>query len=210
MSDSPGLVDFAIGLVNSVINLPDGQVKFFEEFQLQKNCEINLLIKTFLGLAEMMFGLEDVCFTCPNGKLQKWLSLHPDNVCMFWLFLICRNFVVAQSICLHKHGFLSLQFVSYSLFSWENNAFSAMCDVCRKLVKPVFWNTYCEIFLLVLSVICTLLSEVASRKSNTIRYNQRYSVTHDSSCVSSQCTRHGRRWRYKRTDWQSAISGATC
>ena len=24
MSDSPGLVDFAIGLVNSVLNLPDG------------------------------------------------------------------------------------------------------------------------------------------------------------------------------------------
>ena len=31
VSNSPavGLVDFAIGLVNSVINLPDGQVKFF-------------------------------------------------------------------------------------------------------------------------------------------------------------------------------------
>ena len=29
VSDSPGLVDFAIGLVNSVLNLPDGQVKFF-------------------------------------------------------------------------------------------------------------------------------------------------------------------------------------
>ena len=58
--DSPGLVDFAIGLVNSVINLPAGQVKFFEEFKLQKNCEINLLIKTFLGLVEMMFGLVDV------------------------------------------------------------------------------------------------------------------------------------------------------
>ena len=71
MSDSPGLVDFAIGQVNSVINLPDGQVKFFEEFQLQKNCEINLLIKKVLGLVEMMFGLGDVCFTCPNGKLQK-------------------------------------------------------------------------------------------------------------------------------------------
>ena len=27
--DSPGLVDFAIGLVNSVFNLPDGQVIFF-------------------------------------------------------------------------------------------------------------------------------------------------------------------------------------
>ena len=55
--DSPGLVDFAIGLVNSVINLPDRQVKFFEEFKLQKNCEINVLIKTFLGLAGMMLGL---------------------------------------------------------------------------------------------------------------------------------------------------------
>ena len=30
VSDSPGLVDFAIGLVNSVVNLPDGQVRFFE------------------------------------------------------------------------------------------------------------------------------------------------------------------------------------
>ena len=41
VSDSPGLVDFAIGLVNSVLNLPDGQVNYFEEFNLQKNCEIN-------------------------------------------------------------------------------------------------------------------------------------------------------------------------
>ena len=47
VSDSPGLVDFAIGLVNSVINLSIRQVKFFEEFKLQKNCEINLLVKTF-------------------------------------------------------------------------------------------------------------------------------------------------------------------
>ena len=29
VSDSQGLVDFAIGLVNSVLNLPDGQVKFY-------------------------------------------------------------------------------------------------------------------------------------------------------------------------------------
>ena len=33
VSDSPGLVDFAIRLVNSVFNLPDGQVMFFEEFE---------------------------------------------------------------------------------------------------------------------------------------------------------------------------------
>ena len=71
MSDSPGLVDFAIGLVNSVINLPDGQVKFFEEFKLQKNCEINLLIKTFLGLVEMMFGLVNVSFSLPEWQAEK-------------------------------------------------------------------------------------------------------------------------------------------
>ena len=29
VSDSPGLVDFAIELVNSVLNLPNEQVKFF-------------------------------------------------------------------------------------------------------------------------------------------------------------------------------------
>ena len=41
VSDSLGLVDFAIGRLNSVFNLPEGQVMFFEEFELQKNCEIN-------------------------------------------------------------------------------------------------------------------------------------------------------------------------
>ena len=37
-SDSPRQVDFAIGLVNSVLNLPDWQVKLFGVFKLQKNC----------------------------------------------------------------------------------------------------------------------------------------------------------------------------
>ena len=32
-SNSPGLVDFAIGLVNSVFNLSEGQVMFFEELE---------------------------------------------------------------------------------------------------------------------------------------------------------------------------------
>ena len=68
MSDSLGLLNFTIGLVNSVINLPDGQVKFFEEFKLQENCEINLFIKAFLGLVEMMFGLVNVSFSLPEWQ----------------------------------------------------------------------------------------------------------------------------------------------
>ena len=41
VAKSPRLVDFAIGLVNLVLNLPDGQVEVLEEFKSQKNCEIN-------------------------------------------------------------------------------------------------------------------------------------------------------------------------
>ena len=36
MSDSPGLVDFAIGLVNSVLNLLDGQAKIFRRIKITK------------------------------------------------------------------------------------------------------------------------------------------------------------------------------
>jgi len=66
VSDSPGLVDFAIR-----------QVKFFEEFTLQKNCEINLLIKTFLGVAEMMFGLINVSFSLPEWQAVQMTSFAP-------------------------------------------------------------------------------------------------------------------------------------
>ena len=34
MSDSPELVGFAIGLVNFVLKLPDGQLKFFGGIQI--------------------------------------------------------------------------------------------------------------------------------------------------------------------------------
>ena len=37
VSDSPGLVDFAFGLVNYVLNLSDGQVNFLGKFKLQKD-----------------------------------------------------------------------------------------------------------------------------------------------------------------------------
>ena len=77
MSDSPGLVNFTIGLVNSVINLPNGQVKFFEEFKLQKNCEISLLIKMFLGLVEVMFGLVNVSFSLPEWQAVKMTFFAP-------------------------------------------------------------------------------------------------------------------------------------
>ena len=83
VSDSPGLVDFAIGLVNSVINLPDGQVKFFEQFKLQKYLEINLPIKTFLGLVEMMFGLVNVGLSLPEWQAVKMTFFAPFTLIFF-------------------------------------------------------------------------------------------------------------------------------
>ena len=78
MSDSPGIVDFAIGLVNSVLNLPDGQVKYFEEFNLQKNSEINfLLIKKFWGLVVMTFGLVNASFSLPEWQAVKMTFFAP-------------------------------------------------------------------------------------------------------------------------------------
>ena len=80
MFDSTGLVDFAIGLVHSVSNLPNGQMKFFEDFKLQKNCEINVLIRTFLGLVEMMFGLVNVSFSLPEWQAVKMTFFAPRQI----------------------------------------------------------------------------------------------------------------------------------
>jgi len=41
VSDSPGLLDFAIGPVILVLNLPDGQVLFFGEIQITEGFVLN-------------------------------------------------------------------------------------------------------------------------------------------------------------------------
>ena len=38
VSDSPGLVDFAIGLVTFVLNLPNRQVLFLGQIQITEGC----------------------------------------------------------------------------------------------------------------------------------------------------------------------------
>ena len=63
-------MDFAIGLVNSVFNLPDGQVMFHEEFENQKN-------KKFLGLVEMTSGLVNASFSLPEWQAVKMIFFAP-------------------------------------------------------------------------------------------------------------------------------------
>ena len=49
MSDSLGLVDFAIGLESFILNLPDGQVLFVGEIQVTEGLKSILLIKKGSG-----------------------------------------------------------------------------------------------------------------------------------------------------------------
>ena len=67
-----GLVDFAIGLLNFILNLTDVQVQFFEEFKLQsKNCVTVQLTKKYLGLLKMSPLLSGIvhAISPTNGKL---------------------------------------------------------------------------------------------------------------------------------------------
>ena len=71
VSNSRGLVDFAIGLVNFVLNLPDGQVKFLRNSNYRRTVKSILLIKKFLGLVEMTFGLVYASLSLPEWQAVK-------------------------------------------------------------------------------------------------------------------------------------------
>ena len=63
LSHSPGLVDFAIGLVNSVFSLPDEQVKFFAEFKIYRTVVNPAYQKHFLGVVKMTVGLAHASYS---------------------------------------------------------------------------------------------------------------------------------------------------
>ena len=72
VTDSPGLVDFAIGPVNSVFNLPDGQVMLFKKFEYKRPVKSILLVKRVLGLVEVTSGLANdfLCILVVNTRFK--------------------------------------------------------------------------------------------------------------------------------------------
>ena len=61
---SLGLVHLSIALVNSVLNLPDGQEKIIGKFNLlQKNCNQLCVSKFIFTPVEMTFGLLHASYT---------------------------------------------------------------------------------------------------------------------------------------------------
>ena len=79
VSDSPGLVDFAIGLVNSVFNLPDGQVIFFRNSNNRRTV-INPAHQFFFRLVEMTFGLVHATYSLPLGQAVKLTFFAPCSM----------------------------------------------------------------------------------------------------------------------------------
>ena len=77
MSDSPGLVDFAIGLVIFVLNLPDRQVLFFGEIQITEELLSILLIKKGFGLAQMTCGLVRASYSLLEWQAVKLTFFSP-------------------------------------------------------------------------------------------------------------------------------------
>ena len=86
MSDSPGLVDFAIGPVIFVLNLPDGQALFFGEIQIIEEFLSILLIKKVLGLVEMTCGLVHASCCLPEWQAVKLTFFAPCCNMNFNLF----------------------------------------------------------------------------------------------------------------------------
>ena len=78
VSDSPGLVDFAIGLMNFVLNLPDGLVNFFLRYSNYRRIVKSVLpIQMFLGLVEMMFGVIHASFSFLEWQALKMTFFAP-------------------------------------------------------------------------------------------------------------------------------------
>ena len=78
--NSPGLVDFSMGLVNPVFNLPDGQVMFFWGIWITEelwNQYIILLVKKLSGLVEMTSGLVSASFSLPKWQTVKMIFFAP-------------------------------------------------------------------------------------------------------------------------------------
>ena len=87
VSDSLGLVDFAIGLVNSVFNLPDGQAKIFRRIRIT-----NVLNSCELKVAPTKWNLhkqDEVLHYMSDGAHK----VKADN---YWRKKLVKNFFLAS------------------------------------------------------------------------------------------------------------------
>ena len=77
VSDSPGLVDFAIGQVILFLTCVMGKLCFLRNSNNRRTIKSILLVKTFLGLVEMMSGLVNASFSLPEWQAVKMIFFAP-------------------------------------------------------------------------------------------------------------------------------------
>ena len=106
VSDSTGLVDFAMWPVNSVLDLPDGQVTFWGNSST-----------IFFGLGEMTFGLIHVSYSLLKWQAVK-LTFFAPCTCWLYIFLFHSNFHYSFTLPL----FLNSLFSDGALKSLEVNS----------------------------------------------------------------------------------------
>ena len=74
------VVDFALGLVNPVLNLPEGLVKFLGKFKLQKNCNQCCPSKICLGYLKDSWA-----------SIYEWQAVKPTCFAPCIMFLWLEN-----------------------------------------------------------------------------------------------------------------------
>ena len=138
MSSSLGLVDFALGVVNSVLNLPKGQVKSFwgkggwggGGVKLLKKCNQCCLSKNCGGLANANYSLPEgqavkLTFFAPwievtvkerDFRIMEWSLRKGDNnkkdiLAKFHWHLLTKNTVTKCLLVLFSDGYILLFFI---------------------------------------------------------------------------------------------------
>ena len=98
VSDSPGLMDFVIGLVNSVFDLPDEQVMFLSNSNKGRTVKSILFVKKLLGLVQMMSGLVNA--SSLRNRACRYASLVNANFSVNQMCpIICRWKLVKHRYC---------------------------------------------------------------------------------------------------------------
>ena len=115
VSNSLELVDFAVGLVNSVLNLHDGQVNFLGGNSNSRRTVVNPAHQIFLRLVEMTFGLVHASYSLSAKKtdflctpqLQTSEVKHtPLDSIMNQLYDIMNPLVIAKTSIKFKSALL--------------------------------------------------------------------------------------------------------
>ena len=126
-SDSPGLVDFVVGLVDFILHLPDGQVKFSGKFLSEINWQEHCKTWKIFGLVEMTSGLVYLGYSLPEGQAGK-LNFFVPWVHLFQKSSHFKLYFIAFLSCIYRffnlHLSINEQFFTegeVTIFEWSRD-----------------------------------------------------------------------------------------